>query len=171
MQMVKRMFWGLLLVWGALLLFMPKEQLYFKLERELAKQGIELNENVIEERIAGLTLKGVTLYVKGVEVARADEVDLLTLLFFSQLEVKGLHMDKGLENMLPKSAERIVLMHSILSPTTISIEGKGSFGTVEGKIDLATRTLHIDFVKSGEIDMLKSQLKQGEKGWYYETGF
>jgi predicted ribosome-associated RNA-binding protein Tma20 len=67
--MVKKILVSLLLVWGALILFMPKEEIYFSLERELAKQGVEINEAHIDEGLFTLKLEGVTVYVKGIEVA------------------------------------------------------------------------------------------------------
>jgi hypothetical protein len=51
------------------------------------------------------------------------------------------------------------------------VDAEGSFGGMTGTIDLNARTVHLDFNESKQIEMLKPQLKQSEKGWFYETSF
>ncbi len=69
---------------------MPKQEFYYKLEEALLTQEIALNEKEIEENLFGLSLKNVSVYVKGINVANIEEVKLFTLLFYSCAEVKGL---------------------------------------------------------------------------------
>jgi hypothetical protein len=171
MQMVKKGFVFFLLFWVALLAFMPKEEIYFRLENELAKQGVEINEASIEEGPFSLTLQQPAIYVKGIKVATAEKVSLLTWLFFTKVQISGLRVDESLRSMVPESAERIVLSHSLLDPLHLSVSAEGKFGELMGKISLKERTVHIDFTDIKSLGTLKSNLKQGEKGWYYETTF
>jgi len=171
MQVVKKLLLGLILVWGALLLFMPKEELYFSLERELAKQGVEINEGTIHEGIFGLTLENVTVYVQGIKVATVEKVSLFTLLVYTRIEGETLIVDKSLQNMLPAEVNHLVATHSLLDPTTLHIEANGSLGRLAGEVSLTGRTVHLDFTETKKIDTIRSQLKKGEKGWYYETSF
>jgi hypothetical protein len=171
MQVVKKLLLGLLLVWGALLLFMPKEELYFSLERELAKQGVEINEGTITESPFGLTLENVTVYVQGIQVATLKEVSLFTLLFYTRIEAEEIKTDKALHSMLPSEIAKLEAVHSVLSPLMLHVKAEGSFGKVEGEVSLNKREVHLDFVETKQIDMLRSVLKKGEKGWYYETSF
>ena len=171
MQVVKKLLLSLLLVWGALLLFMPKEELYFSLERELAKKGVELNEGIIHESLFGLTLEDVTLYVQGIQVAKAKEVSLFTLFVFTRIKIEELTIDKALQNMVPEEVKQAVITHSVLSPVTLHIKAEGSFGKLDGEVSITNRTVHLDFTETEKIDMIRPQLKKGEKGWYYETSF
>ena len=171
MQVVKKLLLGLILVWGALLLFMPKEELYFSLERELAKQGVEINEGTIHEGIFGLTLENVTVYVKGIKVATVEKISLFTMLVYTRIEGEMLIVDKSLQNMMPAEVDHLVATYSLLDLTTFHIEADGSFGTVNGEVSLTGRMVHLDFTETKKIDTIRSQLKKGEKGWYYETSF
>jgi len=171
MQMVIRFLAGLLLVWGAFLIFMPKEELYFKLERELVKQGVEINEGAIEEGALRLLLKDVSMYAKGIEIAHIEEVRSLTLLLYTRITVLGIDVDEGFRTMVPEHTERIVLTHTVMAPQRIFIEAEGSFGRVKGSVSLDTRILHLDIIETRDIEPIRPYLKQGEKGWYYETAF
>ncbi len=169
--MVKKSGIVLIVAWFAILVMMPKQAFYYKLEEVLAKQELELNEEQIDEGFFSLNLHQVTVYFKGIPVAIIEEMDLCTLLFYSSLEIQGLHVDDSLKRMVPQETQNALLSHSILSPLKVSMDAVGSFGGMTGTIDLNARTVHLDFNESKHIEMLKSQLKKSEKGWFYETSF
>jgi len=169
--MVKTILTLSLVIWLALVILMPKQELYYKLEEILFAQEIVFNEEEIEEGFFGLSLKNVSVYVKGINVANVEEVNLFTLIFYSSVEVKELRMDDSLKSMVPQETQKAILRHSVIAPYSVSVEALGSFGSMVGKIDLNERTVHLDFNESKNIAMLKPQLKKGEKGWNYETSF
>jgi len=171
MQMVKKVMLIVLLVWLSLLLFMPKTAFYYSLENALAKKEIRLNEATIEEGLFSLTMEKVTLYVKGIEVAKIKEMSLFTLLFYSTVQIEGVEVDEALHSKIPAFLQEATLRHNILMPLSLSVDANGSFGSVEGEMDLLAGTVHLDFTKVGKIDMLKPFLKKDEKGWYYEGSF
>ncbi len=171
MQMVKKIFIALFITWFALLLFMPKQEIYYALEKELAKQEIEINEKSREEGMFFLTLNQLSVYVKGIKIATIDELTFFTLLFYTKVELDTLILDDALKAMAPQQTDKAILSHSIISPLDASIQAEGSFGTIEGSVDLKERKLHLDFNETKEIEMIRSQLKKDEKGWYYETSF
>ncbi len=171
MQMVKKSVLVLLVTWLAIVILMPKQELYYKLEEALDSYEITLNEEKKNEGLFSLSLKGVTVYVKGINVATIDEINLFTLLFYSSVELRSLLLDDSLKTMIPQETTSAVLKHSILSPLDVSVAASGSFGSLMGNIDLNERTVHLDFNESKNIQMLKPSLKKSEKGWVYETSF
>ncbi len=171
MQMVKKSVLVLLVTWLAIVILMPKQELYYKLEEALDSYEIRLNEEKKNEGLFSLSLKGVTVYVKGINVATIDEVNLFTLLFYNSVELRSLLVDDSLKTMIPQETTSAVLKHSILSPLDVSVAASGSFGSLMGNIDLNERTVHLDFNESKNIQMLKPSLKKSEKGWVYETSF
>lgn len=171
MSMVKYILTLSVVIWLAFLVLMPKQELYYKLEETLLSQEVALNEEEIEESFFRLSLKNVSVYVKGINVANIEEVNLFTLLFYSCVEVKGLKMDDSLKTMVPQETEKAVLRHSVIAPFSVSVEALGSFGSMAGKIDLNARKVYLDFNESKKLEMLKPQLKKSEKGWVYETSF
>ncbi len=169
--MVKKIFILLFVAWFALLFFMPKQELYYKLEKELAKQGVEVNEESIDEGVFSLTLHNASVYVKGIKVATVEKVSFFTLLFYTKAQIDNLVLDDSLKSMAPQHTDKAVLTHTLFSVLNVSIHAEGSFGLVDGDADLKERTLRLDFIEPKEIDSIKSQLKKDEKGWYYETSF
>jgi len=171
MQMVKNVFITFIVFLFAFLIFMPKQELYFTLEKELATKGIEINEESLEETIFGLTAKNVTLYFKGIKVATVEEIDIYTLFFYSRVKVIMLQVDESLRAFVPQEIENTRFVHNILSPETVRIKTRGTFGLAEGTMDLGTRIVHIYFTEPKKIASIRSQLKKDEQGWYYETSF
>ena len=171
MQMVIRVFGAILVVWLALLAFMPKEELYFRAEQALAAQGVEINEGGMDEGLFGLELKNAAVYVQGIKVATVKRISFFTLLVYSSVEADEVKTDASLRSMVPASVTHIAVTHSILHPQTLFIEAEGSFGKAEGTLSLSTRTLHLDLIETGNIDTVRNLLKHGEKGWYYESTF
>jgi hypothetical protein len=150
---------------------MPKQELYFKLEKELAKQGIEINEQNIDEGVFSLTIDKATVYYKGINVLNIEKIDFFTLLFYSKLQINDLLLDDSLKEMAPQKTDKLILSSSLVSPLSIAVDAKGVFGVVSGDVALKERKLHLDFLEAQEIEMIKSHLKKDEKGWHYETSF
>jgi hypothetical protein len=171
MQMVKKIFIVLLITWFALLVFMPKQKIYYALEKELAKNEIKINEKSIEEGFFSLTLKQVSVYVKGVKIATIEEVDFFTLLFYTKVEVNSLLLDDSLKSMAPQQTDKALFSHTFSAPLKVSLNAEGSFGVIEGGVDLKERIIHINFTETKEIEMIRSKLNKDEKGWAYETSF
>jgi len=171
MQMVKKGFIVFALVWMALLVFMPKAEFYYALESKLAAQDIRLNEGSIEEGLFSLTLHDVTVYVKGIALANIKEVQFFTLLFYSSLTVDTLDVDESFQSKVPAQIKETSITHTLFMPTRLMMDANGSFGVVEGNVNMLKKTIHINFIQTQEMDMLKTFLKKDEKGWYYEGSF
>ena len=171
MQMVKKSALIVVAVWLAIILFMPKSEIYYTVEKQLSKKDITLNEKSIEEGLFTLTLYDVTVYVKGIALANIERVDFFTLLFYSALDVEGLRVDEVLHTKVPRLTKEATFRHHLFSPATISIDANGSFGEIDGLFHVMDKQLRIDFVKMNEINMIQSQLQKGEKGWFYENSF
>ena len=171
MQMVKKITLGVVALWFTLLFFMPKAELYYTLEKTLAKQDIKLNEKHIDEGLFSLTVTDITVFVKGIALANIKELHFFTLLFYTTLDLKDLVVDETLHTKIPAKTKHLHLNHQILNPTQLTLDANGTFGIIEGNIDLMERSIHIDFVKAKDIKMIQHYLKSGEKGWIYEKSF
>ncbi len=171
MQMVKKFFILLLVLWFALLLFMPKQALYYKLEEFLLKNEIKINEKSIEEGLFSLTLYESKVYVKGIKLGTVEKIEFFTLLFYTQVELHTLLLDESLKNMAPTEIDELKLTHAIWNPLNISLDSQGLFGNVSGYVSLVEPHIRLDFNETKSIETFKGSLKQDEKGWFYETTF
>lgn len=171
MQMVKNSIIGLILGYFVLLVFMPKQELYYKLEEALQDNDIVINEQKIHSGLFSLSLEGLDVYVKGIKVAKIDEVNLFTLLFYTKIQLTGIDADDSLKNMMPIQIEEATITHSLINPYVAIINANSDAGDITGASNLRDRTVRLDFNTTTNLDTLKSQLNQDEKGWYYETSF
>lgn len=171
MQMVKNFLLPLIVGYLGLLLFMPRTELYYMLERELSKNEIRLNEQSIEESLFFLRVKEVTLYAKGIKVGTIEEINYFTLFFYNRIELEMFEVDELFKSKIPGETSEIVLSYHMFSPLTVSIDAKGSFGVIEGKIQLDENVVRLDLVEEKEIDMILPLLQKDEKGSYYEKSF
>jgi len=171
MQMVKK---GLLILFVAILslaIFAPKRELYYLIEEELMKNDIIINNEKVHAGLFTLTLKHPEVYFKGIRVAEIGEVKLWTLLFYSTFSIKSISVDASLKRFVPAQIEQLRASHLIFNLMNITINGNGEFGSASGSVNLNERKVHIDFDKESDTSKLKSLLKKGEQGWYYESSF
>jgi len=169
--MVKKTVAVLLLIWFVIILFMPKEEIYFTLEQELIKHDIALNEESRSEGVFSLSLKNVTVYVKGIPLATIEELNFFTLLFYTCIHFDTLMIDESLQTMTPTEIKDLRISQTIWRPLDLTVKAEGPFGDASGSVDLDKRMLRMEFNDTKALGMLQSKLKQGEEGWYYETSF
>ncbi len=171
MQMVKNIFIALFVAWFALLIFMPKTQLYYKIEEELAKKNIVINEQSIDEGIFSLVLKQPSVYVKGIKVATLESINFFTLLLYTKVDLQSLILDDVFKATMPTNVDALTLTHAVWHLKDVKVNVNAPFGSVTGDINLNERLVHLDFNETKEIEVLKPKLKENEEGWYYEASF
>ncbi|HEO98632.1 MAG: hypothetical protein JW682_01125 [Campylobacterales bacterium] len=171
MQMVKKIAILIAVLWLAVIVMMPKQELYYLLEQELAKKDIKISSEKISEGWFSLSLKEPSVYVKGIKVATVEEIDIFTLLFYSRASLKGLLLDSSLERFAPGQIDQSILTQSVLNPFKVAISGNGAFGEAEGSVNLKENQLKLKFSDNKDLGMLRSKLKKDEEGWIYETSF
>jgi len=171
MQVVKKLIGYTLLIWFAVILFMPKENLYYQLERVAAQEGIEINEASIKSGVFTLSVRSPEVYYEGVAVASAEALDATVFLLYDRVIITGIALDRTIASMVPLTVDKVELVYSILTPQKVTLKGEGSFGRCHGEIDLKERRVHISMDDPEKIGSIKSLLKKGEEGWYYETSF
>jgi len=172
MQMVKRIIGGFFLSILLLWLLAPKQELYYLLEKELKKNDIVISNETIKDTWFGLKLLNAEVYVKGAKMAEVSELELNIFFLYNSLTVNNIHINKAMHNVAPKSIEEIDIEYSIANPLNIILNGRGSFGVVEGNIALAKRDILVRFPVAKEIKAFKKFLKKDKKGeWEYETNY
>jgi len=171
MQMVKKILLILVAAWVAFILFMPKQNLYFKLEERLDKEDIHINETHIKEGLFNLKIDDASIYIKGINLIQIKNLTFFSLLFYSQVQLEEIQVDQSLSSMLPHKIKNILLTYTVVSPQHLSLSGEGTFGSFKGEINLVKHTIHLDFTELNSAETFKRYLKKGEEGWYYETTF
>ena len=170
MQMVKKLLISFVVLWFCVLAFMPKEEIYYAIEQQLATYDIKLNEQSLKSGIFTLEAKDVDVYLKGIKIAHIDTIECFLLLWADYIKISNVELDDSLANLAPKHIESLDISYSILAPKQLKIDSKGDFGVVNGYAD-TNGTLHLDFVEVKDIKTFKNELSKNNNGWYYETSF
>ena len=171
MSLVKKTILIVLTLWISLILFAPKRELYYLLEKRLQKEQIVLSQERIRETALGLTITGGTLSIQGVKVGRIERIAFWTVLVYSDLEIENFKSDPGMAKFIDIEVSHADFRHTLLKPTVLTFFASGSFGDVKGTINLLDRSVKLRWLKTGEISALKPYLKRDNEGWFYERNF
>ena len=172
MQMVKRILGGFFLSLILLWLFAPKVELYYLLEKSLKEKNIIISNETITDTWYGLKIENATINVAGATVASVVQLNFNFFLFYNTLKISEVKMDKSLSNMAPKEINSFSAIYSVADPLNVKLDGEGSFGVLDGKIELKNRRVEILFPETKDIKTIKKFLKKDkEKGWLYETNY
>ena len=171
MRLVRNILIFLIALYVGIIIFMPKSELYFYAEKELKKQGVVIDNEVLEPKIASLTIQHPVVYYQGVDVLRVAKLKITPLLFVNTIEADSIELLNVAKQFLNIDIDKLKLNHTILKPFRVKLWAVGSFGEADGFINLKQRVIHIDISKIKNINPIKRFLKKGAKGWYYESRF
>jgi len=169
--MVKRIIGGFFLLLLFLILFSPKQELYYLLEKELNKNGIVISNEKFTDTFFGLSITDADIFVKGINMAQVKSLKLNIFFLYNSLSVESIATDKGIHNIAPKSIESISAVFSILKPYKVAINGKGSFGEVKGGYYLGKNKIFFRLTEKKNIRSFQKFLKKDKEGLFYEKFF
>jgi len=171
MRMVKNILLFIVAIYIGFILFMPKQELYFKAEQILKKQGIIIDNEEIINSLTNFKLLHPVVYYQGVDVARASMLKATPLLLVNTLEAENVELLNVAKKFINVNINRLKASHSVLKPYYIKLNIDANFGIASGFINLKKRVIHIDIIEKKDINSIRKFLKKGEKGWYYESNF
>jgi len=167
--MVKKAILSIVLLALFLIIFMPKQELYYELERQLQQYNVTITGESIEEGILGLTIEHPIVYFNGAIIATADTIKLSTLLAYTTVDIVNLDVADGMPVHI--NIADATLTHSLLSPTSIKIVASSSIGGIDGSVALVDRSIHLSVDNNGSKGIFKQYLKKTKEGWQYESRF
>ncbi|SFV57226.1 hypothetical protein MNB_SV-6-703 [hydrothermal vent metagenome] len=169
MQMVKKILLVIVVVIFSFMVFAPKRELYYLLEDKLMKYDVIISGEDTEEGFFSIGIEHPKIYVKGIELANIDRIDIFSLLAYSTIEVDGIDADSSLKRLMPAKVMTIRATYQLLDPLKVAISVVGDFGRADGYLYIKESRVRLDIVESKDISRLKHLLRKDGKGWYYET--
>ncbi len=146
-----------------LILFMPKEQLFFTLQRYLAKKQIFINAASTQTPLS-LHLRKGTLFYNGMDLASIQHASIYPYLFFNRLQIHDGELKVG--NYIIKT---LAADYSLLHPWQVMLHGMSASGPLDGTIDLKTHELKL-YIQNPPHIMLQ-YLRRNKKGYYFYAKF
>lgn len=158
-----------------LLVFLPKTNLYYELEKQLQKQDVIISNETIDESIFNLQVNAGDVYVKGIFASNINKLDLTSYLFYTKVNLDGIRFSQGFSNMVPTPIDNVSIIHSIIDPTKAKISGNSIYGTLEGYIDLVNSKIYLELkatpkMKSNYSKIL-NMMKLKDERYIYEYNY
>jgi len=126
---------------GALLYFMPKENLYFLGEKELQKYHVVIAHESVKDRGFSLVLRHLDIYVESIKSATVERVDIALFGLYNEVEVDNIHLSSAVASMLPTKIEYVDIKYSVINPLNVTFTALGAFGTVQGVANIKERKI------------------------------
>lgn len=170
--MVKQIIGGFFLFILFLWLFAPKQELYYLLEKSLKKSDIIISNEQLTDTWFGLNVHNADIYVKGINIAKATDLQLNLFFFYNTITIENIEMDASLQNVAPKTIDVLKATYTVTNPLQVQVESLGSFGTMKGAMTLLDRKVKLLFPVAKDINAFQKFLKKDKQGgWYYETNY
>lgn len=175
MKKLLRFLLFLLLIIYLIIIFMPKKELFYLAEEYLAKERVVLSGERHSDYGLIFRIDGGVLYYDRLESAKLGSFTLIPLVFYNQANLNSVQLSGALASLIPDKIESARAIHTLFLPHIIFLSAKGSFGTLDGKVDLYNRRVELTIDAPSAVvnkyRQLFSQMKKGENGFVYQSSF
>lgn len=156
----------------AFIIFFPKELAYNYLEKELEKNRVIVSNEIRKEDSFNLKIKNADVYYDGIKAARIKKISLTTFLFYNKVKIEDVAVLEALKRMVPTPINEATIEYSILDFKNINIDASGSFGELEGKVDIFEKKITLYLKASSKMKSsysnILSSMKKVEGRYVYE---
>lgn len=159
---------GLFLVFLYLIIvFAPKQQLYYLLEEWMSTQNIILSNETTQDEWLIFRVSDAELYFENISGGIIEEIRWLPLLFYNEISLKNGRFSQEIRRFLPQKIDQLSAVYSVIQPTKIVIDGHGDFGKLSGGVDLLEQRLRLvleasETMKKNHRELLGRFKKEGD---------
>lgn len=176
MRFIKKTVLFLLVLIAMVVFFLPKTQLYYKVESILSDKNVIISEETPKDRGLIFSLEGGRLYYDDLEVAQLNEITLFPLVFFNRLSVAPFAFSKEMQSFMPGMVTGMYVQYSIIDPLHIIYRAEGDFGILAGSVAFLDRNISMSLTPSDKLLQSRPpwlrRLKKDEGGVYrYESAY
>ncbi len=160
----------------ALMYFTPKTSLYHTLEKELKKYDLVISDETLEDRGFSLDVNDLSVYVKGVDSASVQNVNVKAFVLYNSINVQNVTLSSVAATFIPIKVDELSVTYSIFNPLNVTAEASGAFGEAKGTFNVLERTLSLNVIPSEEMSKSyknsMNKMKKNEDGSYgYDKTF
>jgi hypothetical protein len=151
-------------------ILLPKDKLYYQLEKSLHHSDIIISDEKIEPNILSIDIKDATIYYKNKKIATLNSANISTTLLKTDIEINNAQI----KYMMDKKIETIDISYSLLSRTSINIVANAKEFEAKVSIDISANRAYINLYPKGNnsIRYITNGMKKSSDGGYeYEYIF
>mgnify|MGYP000125550911 CR=1 FL=1 len=159
-----------------LVVFLPKQELYYLLLKELNKNEIVLDEKYFSDTNLGLKIEDTQVYIKGIKASNIENITLDTFLFFNKLQIKDIKISENFKQFVPAQIDNVSVVYSVMNPLFVDISFRAKEYKGNGFVDIINRKIIINlypsnkFIRSYSM-LLRNMKKINAKEYRYEYSF
>lgn len=174
MKLLSKIFLYLIVFFIAMLVLLPKQSLYFALEKQLEKQKVIISDEKVKPKFFGLELNKANIYFEQINIANIEKLDFSSYVFHTQIKAYDIKFLDSFETMLPSAIQEVVLTHNFLDFKKVKIEANSSYGVLEGFIDLFEKKVYLELQANSKMKrnygklLRKMKLKDGRYIYEYK---
>ncbi len=175
MKLLKWLFLFLFFI-ASTLAFLPKKNLYYLGEAQLAKFSTVIGNETLQEGVFSLSLEHADIYVEGIRVAKVMDASVSTYLFSNVLQAKQIRLSGMAKRFLPTRIDTLLVHYDVWNPMRVVFEATGEFGKAYGSFTLGDRKLFV-YLKASKTmrnkyaGILHRMKKLKDGGYAYEQSF
>jgi len=158
----------------AFIFLMPKENLYFSVEKFLKQNNIIVSNEKTVDFWAFLDIRDGDLYYRELKIAHIKDTKAFVYLFFNAVLIKDIKASKEIKNLFDFRIDKIFVKNSIIKPFDIFIKGEGNIGKFDAVVDLDKKILKVVLQPDKKFQNNKTVrefFKKSKEGYIYEYSF
>lgn len=156
----------------ALLVFLPKENIFYTLQNRASEKNMSFNYDKVKENPLLLSLEGGTAFYEELPLASFRTLEVHSYGVMNTLVAEKITLTPDFSELFPEVIESVIVKQRLWRPDNIVIEMSGDFGVAKGEYSLFHRRLHLVIEPSRilfRFPALMNKLKKNENGeWVYE---
>ncbi|KIM12016.1 MAG: hypothetical protein KU37_04040 [Sulfuricurvum sp. PC08-66] len=161
---------GLFLV-GA---FIDKERVWYTIEAALAPYEVVIEGQEVSGLGWGMHVENAQLYLYGMHTSTIESLSIRPWILHNSVTLSHLTIPEDLKMVEGLGIDEAHITHIVWNPTVAHIDAVGSFGSLQGVIDLKERTVNLSIDPSKL--MLQNRtimpfIKRTKEGYSYDGRF
>jgi hypothetical protein len=158
------------------LFFLPKPNLYYKLEHELQPQGIIIHNEHIDDKRLWLEILDAELYVQKIESLHIHKATIMLFGVYNKIDLEQITLASTLGQFVPKNIQSARLRYALYDPLNIKATVMGDFGEAEIRLNIYDRVITANveaskLMKSKFSATLKNLTRDKKGVYHYEYSF
>jgi hypothetical protein len=127
----------------SLILFIPKDSVYFFVEKNLKQFDVIVSKEHLTQNFFSLDVENMEVSVKAIDAALIQKMDITLLGVYNHLSVENIKLSSLVESYLPSKVDSLEVGYSLLSPLHVLGDAKGEFGKVSLLVNLVDRNISV----------------------------
>ena len=127
----------------ALIYFIPKESVYYYVEKELLQEKVILSNEEIVDSGFSLELKSAKISYDSIQSANVESVNIKIFLLYNSLSLRNIELSSVVSSFIPPQVESVDVRYTIFNPLNITAKARGKFGEANAEVNILDRNISI----------------------------